>query len=213
MLVTHCRRKTKTSPGNTRLFILLKKYYFVIIDYMKYKLLLLTILCLGLTILTPNFVWGAEPSDSVKVVNLYFFYANTCPHCHEEAKYLAELQLEFGDKLKINSYELTENKANVKLLEKFGQKFNLDLGQMPVPETFIGEKSLIGYGSDEVEGANIKKMIEQCLQLGCQDVGQEIINAKNETNISNKNKTLPIILGVLIIFGIIFIINNRKKSI
>ncbi|HPA25628.1 MAG TPA: hypothetical protein PLK76_02620 [bacterium] len=179
---------------------------------MKYKFLLLTVLCLGLAILAPNFVLGSEPSNSFEAVNLYFFYANTCPHCHEEATYLAKLKSELGDKLNIISYELTENEANVKLLEKFGQRFNLDLGQMPVPETFIGDKSFVGYGSEEIDGANIKNAVKQCLKLACHDVGQEIINAKDDAS-KAKNNTFPVIIIVVVIIFIVgLVLINRNKD-
>jgi len=146
------------------------------------------------------------------IVNLYFFYSLTCPHCHAEALFLSKLKTELGDKLKIYSFELSKNAGNVELYQKFGQVFKIDLTQIQVPGTFIGEKSFIGYGSDEYDGANIRNFVEQCLKLDCQDLGASIINRKNKNESENKSKALPVIIGAVIIIVAAVIILIYKNS-
>ena len=146
------------------------------------------------------------------IVNLYFFYSLTCPHCHDEALFLGKLKNELGEKLKIYSFELTENYGNIELYEKFGRAFAINLNQLPTPGTFIGEKSLIGYGNDEYDGANIKNLIEQCLKLGCHDLGAEIINQNQEQGSGTENKTMSIAVGVAVIIGVVIIILVRRKN-
>lgn len=157
---------------------------------------------------------SADISVSVNIgsVNLYFFYSKTCPHCHDEALFLAKLKNELGDKLKIYSFELSESYGNLELYEKFGRTFVVDLSQIQVPGTFIGEKSLIGYGSDEYDGANIRNLVEQCIKLGCRDLGAEIINQKQEQGSGAKNKTLPIAVGAAVIIGLVVIILVRRNN-
>lgn len=178
---------------------------------MKNKFLFGLIIILGLTIIYPLNLKAEEQSNPVETVNLYLFYSKTCPHCHEEAKYLVKLQSEYGEKLKINSFELSENEANLELLLKFGERFNLNLSQTPVPVTFIGSQSMIGYGSDEFDGAKIKNMLEQCFKLGCQDLGQEVMTSPPSEKKSN-NVWIGVIIGFLVVFGVIIFLINRKKE-
>lgn len=146
---------------------------------LKTTLFFLTLIFL----LTPFFV-NAQDEKVVNKVNLYFFYSQTCPHCQAEAFFLSHLKQEYKDKIQIYAFEVTENKGNVKLFQKFGQVYQADISGVPM--TFIGERYVSGYYNDEYTGAEIKNLVEQCLSLECPDPGYKILFPDEECD--NKNQ-------------------------
>ncbi|MFH1326190.1 MAG: hypothetical protein ABIH48_01855 [Candidatus Falkowbacteria bacterium] len=116
---------------------------------------------------------SVKNSAAEQVVNLYFFYSETCPRCHEEALFLSKLQQEYADKVKIYAFEVTTNRANLELFKKFGQQFEVDISSVPL--LFIGERYIIGYQNDEYTGAEIQNLVEQYLKLGYHDLGRHVL--------------------------------------
>ena len=77
----------------------------------KITKLILTIAVLFTTFATPVL---AQESFSIpdEKANLYFFWANGCPHCSHEKEFLKELEQKYPD-LKIHYLEVTKDKRNI----------------------------------------------------------------------------------------------------
>lgn len=76
-------------------------------------------------------------------INLYLFYSESCPHCHEEMEYLDTIKDKYKDVLNIYTYEVTKNKENNKLL--ITTKALFEVNQPYVPFTVIGKDYIVGF--------------------------------------------------------------------
>lgn len=93
-------------------------------------------------------------------INLYLFYSETCPHCHEEIEYIEnELIKEYKDELNVYTYEVTKNADNSKMMT--AAKTALDITEPYVPFTIIGEEYIIGF-SDSTK-TSIENIIDNYL--------------------------------------------------
>lgn len=124
-------------------------------------------------------------NKSDKEVNLYFFWANGCPHCAHEEEFLKKLQQKYSG-LEIHYLEVTQNKENLELLKKVGQELNANISG--VPFTVIGEQYFSGY-SEQTTGAAIEEAVKCAIRDGCFDtVGNLISPAASDSKLSEKNK-------------------------
>ncbi|MFH0952522.1 MAG: hypothetical protein V1838_05100 [Patescibacteria group bacterium] len=139
----------------------------------------LIFLPLLLLFLLPNNAQAADP------VEVYFFYSQVCPHCSKEEVYLDKLEVEYGDKLNVNRYEIYYNNDNRLIFDKFAEAYNRDISG--VPATFVGEQVIVGYGSDDTTGQTIKNIIEQCGQTACPDIGRRVIQGETGLLIDKSN--------------------------
>jgi thiol-disulfide isomerase/thioredoxin len=80
-----------------------------------------------------------------KVLNVYFFYSQTCPHCAKQ-KPLMEYIDRRNEDVKVYSLEVRENPQ---IWQTFRQKHQISSGA--IPRTFIGDKNFIGYSETEGE--------------------------------------------------------------
>jgi len=124
----------------------------------------ISIILISFTILgTANFVFGQDKAP--ESVELYFFYGSTCPVCKKVDSLLEEFKIEYPS-LKINSYEVFNNRENAKfflqLLEACGEK-----KVVKVPVVFMGNEIIRGYLSDEITGKAIENAIKNCLEKEC----------------------------------------------
>src|SRR4030066_981739 len=86
-------------------------------------------------------------------VNIYFFWAETCPHCAKEKIFLNNLKKE-DPNIIVNNYEVSENQKNSELLKVIGEKHNINVAGVPI--TIIGKDCLTGYLNDQTTGDQIK---------------------------------------------------------
>lgn len=91
-----------------------------------------------------------------KVINIYLFYGDGCPHCAAEEEFLDEY-LKDKDNVKLYKYEVWYDKTNQEYLQKVQKKLNNK--QSGVPYTVIGDKVLLGY-MDGVTDVTIKNYID-----------------------------------------------------
>ncbi len=108
--------------------------------YFKQLLISLVLICLVnlITLISPVLA-------SDKVVNIYFFYSQTCPHCAQQ-KPLMEYIDRHNEEVKLYAYEVS----------KYPQKWRDFLAQnqiksAAIPRTLIGEKLFIGYSEADGE--------------------------------------------------------------
>ena len=95
-----------------------------------------------------------------KVINIYLFYGDGCPHCAAEEEFLDEY-LKDNDNVKLYKYEVWYDKTNQEYLQKVQKKLNNK--QSGVPYTVIGDKVLLGY-MDGVTDVTIKNYVNEYLE-------------------------------------------------
>lgn len=153
---------------------------------------------LALLFLIPVFLFGNHQElKAQEKVEVIFFQADGCPHCHEEEQFLDKIKDDYP--IEIQSYEVSKSQKNFELAEQYRQK--LDIKQPGVPLTIIGDSYVVGFRSAETTGQKIENLIEQ--ELGT-DIGQEVdlqnISIPLFGTINLEELSLPvlsIVLGVL----------------
>lgn len=124
-------------------------------------------------------------------INLYLFYSETCPHCHEEMEYIKnELIKEYKDKINVYTYEVTKNESNSKMMN--ATKNALDVAEPYVPFTVIGEEYIIGF-SDSTK-TSIENIIDNYLT---DDEVEKIYNIPLIGEIKAKDASLSLIAIIL----------------
>lgn len=96
-------------------------------------------------------------SQAQTKAEIYFFYSESCPHCHKESLFLDKLEDEYGNNLIINRLEVGANQDNVALMRAMASQ--LDVTVRGVPFTVIGDQYIIGYYNDEATGQEIRNNI------------------------------------------------------
>ena len=102
----------------------------------------LAVLLLILGILSPAVCFAEEP-----VVDIYFVYSNTCPHCQVvKEEILPGIMEKYGDQINIMPLELSDRDsfAMALVLEAI---YKVPEDQAGVPEMFVGNSVLIGSSS------------------------------------------------------------------
>lgn len=110
-----------------------------------------------------------------KSVNIYFFWAEGCPHCAHEKPFLEKLEEKYPE-IKVHTYETWGNNENRKLLIEVGKKLNTNVSG--VPFTVIGEKHFIGWLNEQTTGKEMENAVVCALKDGCRDVVGEILAPK-----------------------------------
>jgi thiol-disulfide isomerase/thioredoxin len=140
-----------------------------------------------------NFSLAQEQFDeprSEKPVTLYFFYGETCPHCHKAAIFLEKLKEKYSE-LEIKSFEVFSNAENAKLLLQFLKEHG-ETQVVRVPAIFIGDEVIIGYLSDETTGRAIEKALEDNLSHEDQIIDYPFFGQVNLSRLS-----LPVLTVVV----------------
>lgn len=120
---------------------------------------------LGLVLLTLLLIFGAMVSQAPAAeqaaapsttVDIYFFYSQTCPHCHKQIQLMKPLA-ENNPELKIHFHEIVRDNE---IWQKFMKDHDITSGS--VPRTQIGDMSFIGY-SEEGETLNYSEQYKAYL--------------------------------------------------
>ena len=125
-------------------------------------------------------------NNSNNKADLYFFWANGCPHCSNEKEFLKKLEQKYLD-LEVHSLEVTRDKESVDLLKRVGKELNVNISG--VPFTVIGEHYFIGY--NEQTGISIEEAVQCALQNGCSDKVGSLITSTTPFPEPQKIKTIP----------------------
>jgi len=134
-----------------------------------------------------NFASAQEPAK------VYFFYGNTCPHCHKAGQFLSELKQKYP-LLEIKAYEVFGNKKNANLLGRFLVACGREKIAR-VPAAFIAGEAVIGFLNNETTGKYIEEKVLECLDKGCADSLKKIEDYECSLNAEKKDEiiSLPII--------------------
>jgi len=157
----------------------------------KINKLVLTIAVLFTTLVTPVFAQDSilssgDFNNPENKADLYFFWANGCPHCSNEKEFLKELEQKYLS-LEIHYLEVTRDEKSVELLKKVGEE--LDVNISGVPFTIVGEHYFIGY--NEQTGVAIEEAVQCALQNGCYDAVGSLITSTTPFSEPQKAKTIP----------------------
>lgn len=106
-----------------------------------------------------------SPARAEDKVNVYFFWAEGCPHCAKEKELLDFYQHKYPY-IKILDFEVSDNNANGRILTESAKI--LDTGVSGVPFTVIGDKSFTGY-SEIISPGQILGRLEYCHVNECPD--------------------------------------------
>lgn len=88
-------------------------------------------------------------------VEVYFFWGDGCPYCHQELAFLDELTARFPD-VTVHAFEVWNDTGNRVWLQAFSDAFDQPVRAVPV--TFIGEHAWIGFS--EVIAGQIAASVE-----------------------------------------------------
>ncbi len=110
-----------------------------------------------------------EIATAQNKVDLYLFYAKTCPHCRAERQFLSSIKNKYP-KLVIHEFEVTTNKRNAILFTKMCEAYNTN--PQGVPTTFIGDDYIIGFGQPTIK--ELEDKIKECTEVKCTNPGKRI---------------------------------------
>ena len=83
-------------------------------------------------------------AQSLKENEIYLFYQNSCPHCHDAFQYF-DSQM---PNLKMNRVNVA-SREGWELLLKCADKFNLDKNQLGTPLICMGDTYILGWGGNK----------------------------------------------------------------
>jgi len=148
-----------------------------------------------LVVLTLLFPRASLADDTVDV---YFFWANGCPHCAKESIFLDSLETKYGDDIDVHRFEVSESKENAELLASFGEQFDTEI--VGVPFTVIVDEYFVGFYNDETTGAKIETKIASIIDNKPKSEDAEKVSLPIFGDINPQSFSLPlmtIILGFL----------------
>lgn len=167
-------------------------------------------------------------SQASEALDIYFFYSNSCAHCHAEQKFLDKLEDKYPE-INVKRYLNTDQSAQ-SLLQNLAKKCGAERYLGLVPMTFIGEKFFLGFDNEQGIGAQIEQAIQQALGKNGQEKNHQCdqrFNVPFLGNIDTHDYSLPtltVILGFLdgfnvcslgaliFILGIVMALKSRKKT-
>ena len=125
---------------------------------MRRRVSWLIALWLWLALLIPSLSFAAEP-----VVDVYMFYAETCPHCHVVIdEILPGIREKYGDRINLQLFEVYDPVA-FKVGLVMEKLYGVPEEQSGVPEIFVGRTVLIGENSIR---EHLDKEIQSYLDAG-----------------------------------------------
>jgi len=110
-----------------------------------------------------NVTWfssGENPGEGK--VKLYFFWSQSCPHCHEAKPYIDRMTAEFPW-LELQSYEISQNRQDAGLYEMMARM----MGEQAqyVPTFFYCGRAEHGYDKAETSGQALRGQLIACHDL------------------------------------------------
>ncbi|PIR07149.1 MAG: hypothetical protein COV55_01820 [Candidatus Komeilibacteria bacterium CG11_big_fil_rev_8_21_14_0_20_36_20] len=112
-------------------------------------------------------------------VNIYFFWAEGCPHCAKEEIFLDKLESKYKEGINLQSFEVSRDSDNARLLVEFGKELHTDVSG--VPFLVVGEEHFTGFLSEETTGAAIESYLVSLLE----QTGQNNQNSGENTWLEN----------------------------
>ncbi len=109
------------------------------------------------------------------VVQIHYFYDESCTNCAKMGVYLDEVQATFGTRVSINRYEITESPSNLALYNAVKAAFDIENDSLiTTPFTVIGGVYLVGY--NQLVETNVERLVSRYLYIDHSDVVQKVID-------------------------------------
>lgn len=133
-------------------------------------------------ILASLFLVGANlafaQENALKIIPVYFFRGEGCPHCADEEAFLGKLKIKYPQ-IEVRDFEIWHNKNNFDLLKRVGKKLNVNISGIPF--TVINSKYFQGYFDDASTGAQLEAAVKECLQENmCKDMLTNLVTTAIE---------------------------------
>jgi len=135
---------------------------------------------------------------------VYFFYSTTCPHCHEESLFLSKLGSQYPS-LEVKSFAVDISQENSQLLERFMRAYLVT--SSGVPQTYMGDKVVIGYSNYDTHGKLIEEIAKQCIESGCTDSYLNVLKSEGNQSINT-----TIVEGYIVEYPIIGAVDLKALS-
>ncbi|MBP8283641.1 MAG: hypothetical protein KAX46_06970, partial [Chromatiaceae bacterium] len=121
---------------------------------------LFILLCLLLpTLVQADEPWVTTGPDGQPEVNLYFFWALTCPHCIQAHPAIAAIP-QGRPWVRLHALELTRHPENARLYQAMAEK--LGEGAASVPALLFCGEIQVGWDSDGTTGERIRQGLDAC---------------------------------------------------
>jgi len=114
-------------------------------------------------------------------ITVYFFYSTTCPHCHDESLFLSRLQSQYMS-LEVKSFAVDISEENWQLMERFMKAYSV--ASSGVPQTYIGNKVVIGYGTYDTHGKLIEEIVKNCSENECTNSYVNVLRSEGNQTIN-----------------------------
>jgi len=134
----------------------------------------------------PNY--AAAPGTDGRVVNLYLFWAQGCPHCLREKQFLARLAERDKD-LRIHFLELTESRENRELFTRAGELLGVEVSG--VPFTVVGNQYVVGWLDEATSAPALLAAIRQARARPLPDVVGNLLSAPPPPGAAPEPKAIP----------------------
>ena len=103
--------------------------------------------------------------DAPKSERFYFFYSDSCPHCHEAMPFMEKLEKEFPD-IEFKKLEVSKSPENLAIFQKKIEK--LGIKGSGVPTFVFKDKYVVGFKKGSFEekiramiGKPVKKAVKE----------------------------------------------------
>lgn len=123
---------------------------------MKKIALLLSFMLFALSVSAENTPKNAQ-KDAPKQEVFYFFYSETCPHCHEAMPFVEKLEKENPD-IQFKKLEVYKDELNFALFNKKVEK--LQIRNVGVPVFIFNNKYVVGFKAGKSE-EKIKALLQR----------------------------------------------------
>ena len=77
-----------------------------------------------------------------QVLDIYFFYGETCPHCSKVKPVLDEMEQKYGEDIAVHRYEIYNSEENRALFKEFLNEYGES--SSGVPALFVADEFLVG---------------------------------------------------------------------
>ncbi|MFH1192104.1 MAG: thioredoxin family protein [bacterium] len=111
------------------------------------------------------------------------FWANGCSHCAKEKEFLKKIEKKYEGKIKVNYFEITENRDNAKLLLEAGKTLKADVSGIPF--TVIGSDYITGWYSSDSTGKLLEEQISSAINGECDDIVGGLIEPAKDAMVNN----------------------------
>ncbi len=150
--------------------------------------------------------------ENKEQVVIYMFWADYCEHCHDALEFLNEILPEYKDKIKLRSYEVSNNTYNATIHKKVASWF--EITKTGVPLIVIGESTFYGFQRNDTD-EKMKLAIDDVYSQTPEeryDVFEEIEKGKQPEE-KKKNILLILLIPLVIVsIGAYVFIQFKKQN-